>query len=49
MQRLLTARLINGVIEAYKAKLSEENSEGQMAADLAAKAPVAGSSRRSSD
>ena len=34
----LTAPVINGVIEAYKAKLSEENSEGQMAADLAAKA-----------
>jgi hypothetical protein len=37
----LTAPVINGVIEAYKAKLSEENSEGQMAADLAAKAIAA--------
>jgi hypothetical protein len=38
---LLTAPVVNGVIEAYKAKLSAANSEGQMAADLAAKAIAA--------
>jgi hypothetical protein len=38
---LLTAPVVNGVIEAYKAKLSAQNSEGQMAADLAAKAIAA--------
>jgi hypothetical protein len=27
---LLTAPVVNGVIEAYKARLSEKNSEGQM-------------------
>ena len=32
---------VNGVIEAYKAKLSAANSEGQVAADLAAKAIAA--------
>jgi len=38
---LITAPVVNGVIEAYKAKLSAQNSEGQMAADLAAKAIAA--------
>src|SRR5713226_3538691 len=38
---LFTAPVVNGVIEAYKARLSEKNSEGQMAADLAAKAIAA--------
>ena len=38
---LITAPVVHGVIEAYKAKLSAQNSEGQMAADLAAKAIAA--------
>jgi hypothetical protein len=38
---LITAPVVNGVIEAYRAKLSAQNSEGQMAADLAAKAIAA--------
>ena len=38
---LPTAPVVNGVIEAYKAKLSAQTSEGQMAADLAAKAIAA--------
>ena len=37
----LTAPLVNGAIEAYKARLAEKSSEGQMAADLAAKAIAA--------
>ena len=38
---LITAPVVHGVIEAYKARLSAQNSEGQMAADLAAKAIAA--------
>jgi hypothetical protein len=34
----LSGPLINGVIEAYKARLEEESSQDRMAADLAAKA-----------
>jgi hypothetical protein len=37
----LTAPIINGFIEAYKAKLEAENSQDRTAADLAAKAIVA--------
>jgi len=37
----LTAPVINGVIEAYKAKLDAENSQDRAAADLAAKAIAA--------
>src|SRR5215467_9237545 len=37
----LTAPIINGVIEAYKAKLDAENSQDRTAADLAAKAIAA--------
>lgn len=34
---LLTGPLINGAIEAYKAKLANDNSHDRLAADLAAK------------
>jgi hypothetical protein len=37
----LTAPVINGVIEAYKARLDAQNLQGQAAADLAAKAIAA--------
>ena len=37
----LTAPVINGVIEAYKARLDAENSQDRAAADLAAKAIAA--------
>ena len=37
----LTAPIINGFIEAYKAKLEAENSQDRTAADLAAKAIAA--------
>ena len=38
---LLTAPIVNGVIEAYKARLDAENSQDRAAADLAAKAIAA--------
>jgi hypothetical protein len=46
----LTAPVINGVIEAYKARLDAQNLQGQAAADLAAKA-IAGEieARKSAD
>jgi len=46
----LTAPVINGVIEAYKARLDAENSQDRAAADLAAKAIAAEiEARRSAD